>query len=372
MSSAAFRILVVVLALLVLGAIAGGIAGGVLHRESKSSAISPTPTPSSGDRTPNSSQLSAVSWTDSSNKKHEVVFYQRDGKLWLNQNNDGSANWTGHNIESLLLPGTTVPLNPKQDTPLAGVVARATEDPVVYLYYLDADNKIRDIRTTDATSNMWVTGELWNVTHSAVPNTALAALAHYCPAGCLNQNIIAFQSNDLAPGALWWASGRDWSKKAYLVSADPASGLGMFRTPQMDEISGKPDDKKMTQARDPGGIIENVPYAQRLTVADTAGNALGLALALDRNSGDIKASFLPMTGQWTVAPKDRANRNLKTRFENEAGSTTENKPDGPPLTAIASSTAGSLYTLSGDSSHINQYSWSNSGPERFSFSGPVF
>lgn len=78
-----------------------------------------------------------------------------------------------------------------------------------------------------------------------------------------------------------------------------------------------------------------------------------------------------MTGQWNVAPKDRVNRNLQTRFQNEAGSTTENKPEGPPLAAIALSPAGSLYTLSGDSSHINQYSWSNSGPERFSFSGPV-
>ncbi|KAK8855273.1 hypothetical protein PGQ11_011185 [Apiospora arundinis] len=425
LSPLTFWALAVILNLVVLGAIGGGIAAAVLRRDYKSenANINSIPDPADGAGPPPQSQLSAVNWTDASNKDHKTVFYQRDGKLWLSQWDAGSVNWTHLDIESRLSPPAAgkeaVALNPRTNTPLASVVAPAAADggggghPVIYLYYLDAGNTIRDIRTTgDGTASnaiTWAPGDLWSKTAApltATANTGLAALAHYCATGCLNQNLVVFQDR----GSLFWADGRNWSNATRNLSALSATSLAMFPAPFRDASSGKQDDSRRTQARlmyhrdgrideyifndkvafgwNPGttGIIGNVPNTQRspgLAAAAAIDNARGLVLALRADGvGNLTSSYLPATGLWNAnQPKIPKHRNLVTSFdadENGGGSSsstagaTENRPGGePPLAAIALTSDYLLYTLSGDNTHIRQWSWSDAGTDTFRFTERV-
>ncbi|KAK8041333.1 hypothetical protein PG994_014340 [Apiospora phragmitis] len=143
LSPVTFWALVTALALLVLGAIGGSIAAA----------------------------------TDSWNQQRRTVFYQRNGKLWLSQSDVASAPWTDLDIESRLSPSAAseeaVVLKPKKGTPLAAIIAPGLEagtsgegSVVIYLYYLDSGNNIRDIHTTtttsshDTASSTWAPGDL--------------------------------------------------------------------------------------------------------------------------------------------------------------------------------------------------------------------
>ncbi|KAK8017527.1 hypothetical protein PG993_013853 [Apiospora rasikravindrae] len=381
----------------------GGIAAAVLRRDSKSLSKN------------GPSQLSAVNWTDSSNQQRKTVFYQRNGKLWLSQDDASSASWTDLDIESRLSPPAAgeeaVKLNPKKGTPLAAVVAPAPAGghDAIYLYYLDTANNIRDIRTTssdDTSTSTWTPGDLWkNVTLSAAPNTNLAALAHYCPAGCLNQNMVVFQ---ITGGSLYWVDGRDWSNKSRIVSANAATTLTMYQSPRRNEGTRGMDLTQRTQARlyyhrdgridefifnEKGefgwnnstiGIFDNVPNARRspgLAAAPAAVNVRGLVLALRyaKGGGNVTASYLPATGLWDAnQPNIPPHRNLATSFDDDKslGAVTENKPQGAPLAALTLAPDGLLYALSlrNDSSSslsIRQYSVSDARPDTFRFSRRV-
>ncbi|KAK8067059.1 hypothetical protein PG997_013806 [Apiospora hydei] len=403
LSPIAFWVLIAALILLVLGAIVGGIAAAVLRRDPKS--------PSKNGP----SQLSAVNWTDSSNQQRMTVFYQRNGKLWLSQKDASSASWTDLDIESRLSPPAAgedaVKLNPKKGTPLAAVVAPAPAGghASIYLYYLDTGDNIRDIHSTssdDTAKSTWTPGDLWeNMTLSAAPNTGLAALAHYCPVGCLNQNMVVFQ---ITEGSLYWADGRNWSNRSRIVSANAATNLAMYPSLRRNESTGKMNPTRRTEARlyyhrdgridefifnekekfgwIPGtvGIFDNVPNAQRspgLAAAPAAVNAQGLVLTLRHaeGGGNVTASYLPATGQWDAnQPQTPPHRNLATSFDDDEsmGAVTENKPAGAPLAAVALAPDGLLYVLSlGDDSSfsvsIRQYSVSDARPDTFRFSGRV-
>lgn len=260
LSPAAFWTFALVLNLLALGAIGGGVAAGVLRRDSTSAndATLPTaPDPADGGP-PSQSQLSAVNWADASNQTHKAVFYQKSGKLWLSQNSEGSADWTALDLGSQLPPpaagGEAVALNPKNGTPLASVVVPAGargDSPVIYLYYLDAGNTVRDIRTTAAAkgapASPWAPGELWgqNSTLSATANTGLAALAHYCPAGCMGQNVVVFQKQ----GSVLSADGRDWSNISHIVAAVAGTPLALFPSPVLTPDLDGYDYARKPQAR---------------------------------------------------------------------------------------------------------------------------
>ncbi|KAK8001977.1 hypothetical protein PG991_014199 [Apiospora marii] len=408
LSPVAFWALAVALNVLALGAIGGGIAAAVLRRESTSENNATLPTPDPTDEgTPSQSQLSAVNWADSSNQTHKAVFYQKSGNLWLSQNSEGSADWTALDIGSRFSPpaagGETVVLNPKNRTPLASVVVPAGAgggSPVIYLYYLDAGNTVRDIRTTatakGAPASPWVPGELWgkNSTLFATANTGLAALAHYCPEGCMNQNVVVFQKQ----GNVLSADGRDWSNISHIVAAVAGTPLSLFPspvlTPDLDkyDYSRKPQARLFYQRDGPvheaifndksqyswtGGalrVINNNSHKQtRLATAVTTNNARGLILALDVDSGNVTASYLPRTG-WDAK---EIHKGLATWFsgDGDGGSAyttpTQNRPSGDALAAIALTPDSSLYTLSRDRLHIREYAWSDSDTNKFDFIGTV-
>ncbi|KAK7966032.1 uncharacterized protein PG986_000309 [Apiospora aurea] len=369
LSPIVFWALIVAIILLVLGAVVGGIAAAVVRRDPK--------LPSENGP----SQLSAVNWTDSSNQQRKTVFYQRNGKLWLSQKDASSESWTDLDIESRLSPpatgGDAVKLNPKKGTPLAAVVAPAPAGghAAIYLYYLDTGNNIRDIRTTssdDTATSTWTPGDLWEtVALSAAPNTDLTALAHYCPVGCLNQNMVVFQ---ITEGSLYWADGRNWSNRSRIVSANAATRLAMYPSLRKDESTGKMDPTRRSEARlyyhrdgridefifnekekfgwIPGtvGIFDKVPNAQRspgLAAAPVAVNAQGLVLTLrhTEDGGNVTASYLPATGRWDAnRSKIPPHRNLATSFDDDEsmGAVTENKPAGAPLAAVALAPDGLL------------------------------
>ncbi|KAK7955011.1 hypothetical protein PG988_015705 [Apiospora saccharicola] len=414
LSPAAFWALVAALNLLALGAIGGGIAAAVLRRESTKSednATLSTPDPAD-DGPPSQSQLSAVNWADSSNQTHKAVFYQKSGKLWLSQNSEGSADWIALDIGSQLSPPAageeTVALNPKNGTPLASVVvpvgaSGGGSSPVIYLYYVDAGNTVRDIRTTanakGAPASPWAPGELWgkNSTLTATANTGLAALAHYCAEGCMNQNVVVFQKQ----GNVLSADGRDWSNHSHIVAAVAGSPLSLFPSPVLTpdlekyDYSRKPQARLFYQRDGPvheavfndkfeyswtGGalrVIHNNSHKQtRLATAVTTNSARGLVLALDVDSGNVTASYLPRTG-WD-APE--LHKNLATWFSGDGGGgsgssaytpPTENRPSGDMLAAIALTSDSTLYTLSRDKLHIREYAWSDSDTDKFDFIGTV-
>ncbi|KAK6834878.1 hypothetical protein PG987_009572 [Apiospora arundinis] len=312
LSPLTFWALVVILNLLVLGAIGGGIAAAVLRRDYKSenANINSIPDPADGAGPPPQSQLSAVNWTDASNKDHKTVFYQRDGKLWLSQWDAGSVNWTHLDIESRLSPPAarekSVALNPRTNTPLASVVAPAAPDGA----------------------------------ERAILSTG---------------------------GSLFWADGRNWSNATRILSALSATSLAMFSAPFRDASSGKQDDSRRTQARhmyhrdrrideyifndkvafgwNPGttGIIGNVPNTQRspgLAAAAAIDNARGLVLALRADGvGNLTSSYLPATGLWDAnQPKIPKHRNLVTSFDaDENGGAVVVVLPGPPRTDQAES-----------------------------------
>ncbi|KAK8135395.1 hypothetical protein PG984_003335 [Apiospora sp. TS-2023a] len=414
LSPVAFWALVVALNLLALGAIGGGIAAAVLRRESSKTENNPTsPTPGPADDgapSQSQSQLSAVNWTDSSDNQHKAVFYQKKGKLWLSQNSAPSTDWTALDIGSQLLPPAegeeAVAINPKNGTPLASVVVPAGargDNPVIYLYYVDTGNTIRDIRTTATTSGApaspWAPGELWgkNSTLAATGNTGLAALAHYCAEGCMNQNAVVFQKQ----GNVLSADGRDWSNITHIIAAVAGTSLALFPSPvltpdmQKYNYSLKPqarlfyhregliieaifnDRFEFTWTAGYAGVIKNIHKPPRLAAAVTTRNARGLVLSLDPDSGNVTASYLPRTGWNAKEPQYDPHLSLTTSFSGDDGSgnaytpPTENRPSGEPLAAIALTPDLALYTLSRDKLHIREYAWSDSDTNKFDFIGTV-
>lgn len=109
----------------------------------------------------------------------------------------------------------------------------------------------------------------------------------------------------------------------------------------------------------------------------TTRNARGLVLALDADSGNVKASYLPRTGWGTKEPRYDSHLNLATSFGGDNGGSaytapTENRPSGKAPADIALTPDLSLYTLSRDKDpHIREYAWSDSDTNKFGFIGTV-
>jgi hypothetical protein len=233
----------VLVVLLLIGATAGAVVGGMMRRQSKTpspesstSSTSPTPKPELLG-----SQLSAVNWTDSAGTQRKAVFYQRNGTLHVSHNggDNGRGSWTEMNIEDQFPAGAVAAMNA---TPLAASFTSADADADKFfsaaLYYFDKDNNIRDLVSTSDDLATWSRGPLWDVSVAASAMSGLAAAAHICAEGCLGDRIVVFQGSG---GDLFSVHGPDWTDApTRIVAANIGTPLALTSAAYVNSSSDDP------------------------------------------------------------------------------------------------------------------------------------
>lgn len=225
--------------LLLIGATAGGVAGGMIRRQSEI----PSPATETSSVPPaelQDSQLSAVNWTDSTGTQRKAVFYQRNGTLHVSRNSvsGGTTGWAELDIEGQFPAGSVAAMN---STPLAAsVIGGGNADPdtsfSAALYFIDASNHIRDLVSMADDLATWTKGPLWNASVTASAMSGLAAAAHICAEGCLGDHIIVFQ---VSGGDLYSVHGPDWSDDpTRIVGANIGTPLALTSAAYVNNTSG--------------------------------------------------------------------------------------------------------------------------------------
>ncbi|KAG8156574.1 hypothetical protein KVR01_013525 [Diaporthe batatas] len=230
----------VLVVLLLIGATAGAVVGGMMRRQIKTSSPSPS-TSSAAKAELLGSQLSAVNWTDSTGAQRRAIFYQRNGTLHVSHNAagvDGKRVWGELDIEAQFPAGAVGAMNA---TPLAASFKSADAGKDMSfsaaLYYLDTENNIRDLVSTADDLSTWSKGPLWGVTVAANPMSGLAAAAHMCAKGCLGDRIVVFQGTG---GDLFAVNGPRWTEPpTRIVAANIGTPLALT---QAAYVNGSSDD----------------------------------------------------------------------------------------------------------------------------------
>lgn len=234
-----FWTVAVLIVLLLIGATAGGVAGGIIRRQSQI----PSPATETSSAPPaklQDSQLSAVNWTDSTGTQRKAVFYQRNGTLHVSRNSGsgGTTGWAELDIEGQFPAGAVAAMN---STPLAASIiggGNADTDTSfsAALYFIDASNHIRDLVSTADDLATWTKGPLWNASVTASAMSGLAAAAHICVEGCLGDRIIVFQ---VSGGDLYSVHGPDWSDDPKrIVGANIGTPLALTSAAYVNNTSG--------------------------------------------------------------------------------------------------------------------------------------
>lgn len=235
-----FWIVAVLVVMLLIGATAGAVVGGMMRRQTKGSSPSPS-TSSAATAELLGSQLSAVNWTDSTGIQRRAVFYQRNGTLHVSHNAAGedSKTWAELNIEAQLPAGAVGAMNA---TPLAASFksADASKDMSfsAVIYYLDTENNVRDLVSMADDLSTWSKGPLWDVTVAANPMSGLAAAAHMCTKGCLGDRIVVFQGSG---GDLFSIHGPSWTEgPTRIVAANIGTPLALTQAAYVNGSNDEP------------------------------------------------------------------------------------------------------------------------------------
>lgn len=234
-----FWTVAVLIVLLLIGATAGAVAGGMIRRQSQVPSQA-TETSSALPAELQDSQLSAVNWTDSTGTQRKAVFYQRNGTLHVSRNigSGGTTGWAELDIEGQFPGGSVASMD---STPLAASVigggnADADTSFSAALYFIDASNHIRDLVSTADDLATWTKGPLWNASVTASAMSGLAAAAHICAQGCLGDRLIVFQ---VSGGDLYSVHGPDWSDgPTRIVGANIGTPLALTSAAYVNNTSG--------------------------------------------------------------------------------------------------------------------------------------
>ncbi|KAH8787980.1 hypothetical protein F5883DRAFT_707082 [Diaporthe sp. PMI_573] len=386
----------VLVVLLLIGATAGAVVGGMMRRQSKTpspesstSSTSPTPKPELLG-----SQLSAVNWTDSAGTQRKAVFYQRNGTLHVSHNGGGNGrgSWTEMNIEDQFPAGAVAAMNA---TPLAASFTSADADADKFfsaaLYYFDKDNNIRDLVSTSDDLAAWSKGPLWDVSVAASAMSGLAAAAHICAEGCLGDRIVVFQGSG---GDLFSVHGPDWTDApTRIVAANIGTPLALTPAAYVNSSSDDPPvdwTAERTQLRlyyhraqsidefffnDETPLVWNAAFAGVATGLDRDA-ARGLATSPAGPNSVVQVTTLKESGSAVVSfVKGTTGRfedstcDLPARFADDGDVITGAPSQG--AAAVALSHNFGLYVLTEDGTRILEYSWSNAGPDSFRFQATV-
>ncbi|KAI0545134.1 hypothetical protein F4679DRAFT_486624 [Xylaria curta] len=223
--------------ILILGAIAGGVAGGI-----KSSANKPNPPTNVAD-TSNinilaESKLSATNWTDLNGFTHRFVFFQDTSnalvvRRWDSQN----RTWATNNLTDIL-SSTRTPLNPlRPSTPLASVACHFKNTTnSVHLYYVAPNNVVLGVAVYDllAGPDNWEYDSALGVGAALVtsPGSQLAAIWNRCSAdNCAGWWALAYQA--LPDSAVNVANASNW-KSPIVVQSRVAQNSSLAMISEMD------------------------------------------------------------------------------------------------------------------------------------------
>jgi hypothetical protein len=225
--------------LVIAGAVAGGVVGGLKSHNTttvndggggngSSGTSNSTTGPTTGPLA--NSELAALNWTDSTSTERRAVFYQKNGALFLSQYFTGNKTWSSFNISALFKDSTT-PLNVKVGTPLAvggwstNVYDAATgttgENFLIGLYFLDIENYITELNSRDEDLLVWSQGDVRANSILTADNSRLAAIGHVCR-NCQNVLAVGYQDADRVAT---WTNNSDWTSLYPMDQAYPGTGL---------------------------------------------------------------------------------------------------------------------------------------------------
>lgn len=241
LSRRAFWILIAVAAVVVIGAVAGGVAGGLLaHKQTDGASPMPngngTTIPGDGGggttniATPLlGSQLAATNWTDSTGLVRRAVFYQSDGALLLRHTHDVNNSWIQVNISDQFAAETgNNMLGVRAATPLAvaAIPWLGTNFSLsASLFYLNLENQVRELVSSDDTLSAWTHGSSWSTDFDADADSRLSAVPYYCPS-CPNHVCVIFQD---ANRNIVSSCDGSWDTQNTVTRAYPGSPFSMIQ-----------------------------------------------------------------------------------------------------------------------------------------------
>lgn len=244
-----FYTILAILGVLVIGAIAGGVAGGIISSRRQNNSTEPDTADDGGNLTnPTSSRilstskLSATNWTDPNGYTHRFVFFQDASNAIIARSWDAqNSTWSTTNLTDILRT-SRAPVNPLEpSTPLASAsVSFNNTQNKLYLWYLAPDNTIAGVEVQDLVdgSEVWTVNALSGATIKANPGSQLAAAWNRCWGPCAGNWALAYQR----PGdaAINVANGSDPSHASLAIESDRVvlgSSLALTPEVQLDGAS---------------------------------------------------------------------------------------------------------------------------------------
>ncbi|MCJ1429344.1 hypothetical protein MMC29_007257, partial [Sticta canariensis] len=208
---------------LILLIILGAVLGGVLGSRHKSSVTASLTSPSNSSApspsvTPIQRNIAAVSFTSNSANTSRVYFQDDEGQIIEASSLEPDMTWS---ISKIGIGG-------KNGSAIAAAVSLPSGPLEISLFYLGVNNLVHDIIYTGSTGD-WTSGTLSDQGYTAMPNSSLSALYHWCPS-CPNTTIIAFQDENgfIQIGNL---TSRGWTLNQLDQALEPVMGTGLALKP---------------------------------------------------------------------------------------------------------------------------------------------
>ncbi|KAI1116723.1 hypothetical protein F5Y14DRAFT_406368 [Nemania sp. NC0429] len=391
-----FYTILAILVVLAIGAIAGGVAGGIIssRRQNNSNSTEPgmgddggnlknltnptNPTNPTTSRILSTSKLSATNWTDPRGNTHRFVFFQDASNAIIVRRWDAQNGTWGTNNLTDILRTSRAPINPLgPSTPLASAsVSFNNTKNRVYLWYLAQDNTIASVEVQDLVDGPedWRVNALSGAFIRTHPGSQLAAAWNRCWGPCAGNWVVAYQRPEDA--AIQVANGSDLSHGSLAIDSDRvAVGSSLAITPevQIDDTSvsrltmiseslstsdsGKAQKSTyITSWERDAGLLHN-------TTLPAPSPRLQFAITLLDNLRTIV--FLALLPNGTVTGEY-----FRVTFVTIPSVEFRGGPSNLNFTAIATSEEAMFYGISQD--EIHQYSVNDEDPSVFDYVEKVF
>ncbi|KAI1329854.1 hypothetical protein F5Y16DRAFT_71895 [Xylariaceae sp. FL0255] len=211
-----FYFLLIIFVILIIGAIAAGLAAGLTRKHSSSE--NQTIMPNVNILT--YSRISATNWTDPSGLTHRYVFFQDTlgsmiARKWDSQN----RTWATDNLTDILSASGT-PITPLQpSTPLASVSIYSNLTNAVHVFFLSIESTVNAIitQTPLADPASWTLGPIYQSRLLTAPGSQLASAWNRCPSGdCAGSWSVAYQDPTFGT---WIANGSNTATPDNILGA---------------------------------------------------------------------------------------------------------------------------------------------------------
>ncbi|KAI1391496.1 uncharacterized protein F4822DRAFT_396925 [Hypoxylon trugodes] len=284
-----FYLVLGVAILALLGAVAGGIAGGLVTKQQytsqESSNSTPTPKPNPYNTSTiqsmanilSTSRLTSTNRTDANGYLHRIIFFQDTHNALISQHWDSqNTTWSTSNLTHLM-SGSTTPLNPLPGTPLASAASTYANASEVHLWFLVPDNYISatSLLHPDLAPENWVYDGLDGTLLETRAGSQIAAAWQRCAGDCGGDWVLAYQDPggdvNVANSSAWGRATSVVQRKSVvgnssLVLLPQLDGTGVSRVDLVSETVGEGESegamqkmKYQGQWEADGLLIENLP-----------------------------------------------------------------------------------------------------------------